>query len=190
MRHLSLPQWIVIGAWAAFILVWAASAFSVKRDIAKFGMRGGWWMRVLAIVALFIVWKCMGRDAPLNLDGAASESWPAFFGAALSAGGVAFAIWARIHLGRNWSPRPALKEGHELVTSGPYRLIRHPIYTGLLAALLGTCIVTPSWAAICIVTAAMFVWRVGVEEDLMVRQFPDAYPAYKDRTWALIPFIY
>jgi len=106
--------------------------------------------------------------------------------------GIAFAIWARRHLGSNWSSHPALKEGHELVISGPYRIVRHPIYTGMLTAALGSVMDTHKaiWLYFTVVMTATFVYRIHVEEAIMVRTFPDSYPDYKARTSALIPFIW
>jgi protein-S-isoprenylcysteine O-methyltransferase Ste14 len=112
-------------------------------------------------------------------------------GIALCATGIGIAIWARWYLGRNWSVRPSLKEDHDLVTGGPYRFVRHPIYTGLILALLGTAIVTglTSWIVLVLLTA-VFVARIPVEERIMMKAFPDAYPAYRGRTHALIPAIW
>jgi protein-S-isoprenylcysteine O-methyltransferase len=111
-------------------------------------------------------------------------------GSMLCVAGIALAIWARLHLGRNWSPAPALKEGHELVTSGPYRLVRHPIYTGILTALLGSSLVSIAALIALVVVGAMFIWRVGAEEKLMMQQFPNEYPQYKRNTRALIPYVW
>jgi len=111
-------------------------------------------------------------------------------GAVLCVLGIGIAVWARVYLGRNWSPAPALKHGHELVTSGPYTLVRHPIYTGVILAVLGSTLASPQWLIIFFLITGMFIWRVHVEEALMLKQFPNQYPEYKKRTWALIPYIW
>jgi protein-S-isoprenylcysteine O-methyltransferase Ste14 len=117
-----------------------------------------------------------------------AASW---IGLCLCAGGVAFAIWARRTLGTNWSGNPSIKEGHELVQSGPYRLARHPIYTGLIAAVLGTQLGGGRVRELVILLGSLaVVWvKIRVEERLMMRQFPAAYPRYRERTKALIPFV-
>jgi len=108
----------------------------------------------------------------------------------LCAAGVAFAIWARVHLGRNWGMPMTLREGHELVTSGPYALVRHPIYTGFLLAMLGSAFaVDPYWIIIFVLAGIYFICSARTEEKAMVKQFPGEYPAYMKRTKMLIPFV-
>jgi protein-S-isoprenylcysteine O-methyltransferase Ste14 len=86
---------------------------------------------------------------------------------------------------------PSVQENHELVTSGPYHFVRHPIYTGMLVALFGSALVGGTlWLLYFVAVCAMFVWRVGVEEKFMTETFPQKYPEYKKRTKALIPFMW
>jgi protein-S-isoprenylcysteine O-methyltransferase Ste14 len=107
----------------------------------------------------------------------------------LVAAGLAFAVWARVCLGRNWSGIVTLKQDHELVRSGPYRLVRHPIYTGLLLALLGSALARNEWRALLAVALAWLAfWRkLQVEEELMIEQFGDAYVRYRAEVPALMP---
>jgi protein-S-isoprenylcysteine O-methyltransferase Ste14 len=103
--------------------------------------------------------------------------------------GLAFAVWARLHLGRNWSGTVTVKENHELICSGPYGTVRHPIYTGLLLAVLGTAIVFGEWRgllAFCFLTMAL-VLKLRREEHFMEESFPDTYPRYRAQVPALIP---
>ncbi len=112
-------------------------------------------------------------------------------GAVLCVAGIAFAIWARWHLGRNWSATPSIKEGHELVASGPYRFVRHPIYTGIILALLGSALTNSViWVAFFIIFTINFIARIPIEERYMLQLFPGEYPEYKKRTKALIPFVW
>jgi len=104
--------------------------------------------------------------------------------------GIAFAIWARVHLGKNWGMPMSLREGHALVTSGPYRLVRHPIYTGAIAAMLGSALVSPIWSVIFVLFTAYFVYSATREEKMMVQQFGETYRAYQARSKMLIPFIF
>jgi protein-S-isoprenylcysteine O-methyltransferase Ste14 len=103
--------------------------------------------------------------------------------------GIAFAVWARTHLGRNWSGTVTVKENHELIRSGPYGIVRHPIYTGLLLAMFGTAIVSGEWRgllAFCFLTVA-FLFKLRREERFMEESFPDTYPGYRAQVPALIP---
>jgi protein-S-isoprenylcysteine O-methyltransferase Ste14 len=110
-------------------------------------------------------------------------------GLAVTAAGCLFAIWARLTLGTNWSGRATVKKGHELIVTGPYRLARHPIYTGLLLASLGTAMAIGEWRCalgMVIILLALIV-KIGQEERLMMETFPKTYPQYRQRVKALIP---
>jgi protein-S-isoprenylcysteine O-methyltransferase Ste14 len=109
----------------------------------------------------------------------------------LAASGLAFTVWARRHLGRNWSGTVTLKSGHELITTGPYALVRHPIYTGLLLGFAGSALAVGEWRgilALVLVTVA-FGRKLRVEERGMRQLFGDAYGTYQRHVPALIPFI-
>jgi protein-S-isoprenylcysteine O-methyltransferase Ste14 len=174
--------------WIAFVVYWLVSAIGVKPNV-----RGGSWARGAGIRILITVAVVLLLQA--------SSSWRVFsytfdfgvqvLGVALCGVGIAFAIWARMHLGRNWSGTPSIKEEHELVTSGPYRFVRHPIYTGMILALFGSALVTGAlWFIVFLFLTANFLYRIPVEERYMMQLFPNQYPEYRKRTKALIPFIW
>jgi len=103
--------------------------------------------------------------------------------------GALFAAWARITLGANWSGRPSVKAGHELVVKGPYAIARHPIYTGLLLGVAGTALAVGQWRAVIgfVLILIAFAAKITHEEKLMMQTFPDSYPDYRKRVKALIP---
>jgi protein-S-isoprenylcysteine O-methyltransferase Ste14 len=105
--------------------------------------------------------------------------------------GLAFAVWARVYLGRNWSGTVTVKEGHELIRTGPYGLVRHPIYTGLLFAILGTAVAFGEWRGLLALgfLAAAFLFKLRREERFMSESFPDDYPRYRAKVPALIPLV-
>lgn len=113
-------------------------------------------------------------------------------GLAVEAIGLLIAIWARRHLGRNWSGEISIKEEHELIRSGPYGLLRHPIYTGLLAMYLGVALVTGErLAAIGFALAVFAYWRkIRLEEANLETAFGSDYAAYRRATWSVIPGVY
>ncbi len=112
-------------------------------------------------------------------------------GVILCAGGMAFLVWGRQHLGKNWSQTVSTKEGHELVTSGPYALVRHPMSSGGLIACIGSAIALGGpFIFLLVLLTPLFLWRVRAEDKLMAQQFPNEYLAYKKRTKALIPFVW
>jgi protein-S-isoprenylcysteine O-methyltransferase Ste14 len=111
-------------------------------------------------------------------------------GIVVVAGGFGFAVWARVHLGRNWGMPMAVKEEPELVTSGPYRFVRHPIYTGILTAVVGTALaINLLVLAVAVAVGAFFLYSATIEERNLGAIFPIAYPAYRARTKMLIPFV-
>jgi protein-S-isoprenylcysteine O-methyltransferase Ste14 len=106
--------------------------------------------------------------------------------------GVFLALWARVHLGRNWSGRITVKIEHELIRSGPYRFLRHPIYTGLLAMYVGPTLVTGEWLGVAgILVAALAYWRkIRLEEAALESAFGADYENYRRSTWALVPGLF
>ena len=118
------------------------------------------------------------------------QLWIQWIGVAVLVAATAFTVWARAVLGLMWSPMPAQRAGHELRTNGPYRVTRHPIYTGLIGMLLGTGLINHVgfWIVIVPYTAIMFIFKLRVEERLMHAAFGDAYVEYRRRVPGLLPW--
>ena len=142
------------------------------------------------LVAIYLLAAPHVPIAALNDRFAPSSLWLVRLGAALTFAGVAFAIWARVLIAGNWSSDVTLKRDHELIVNGPYSLVRHPIYTGILLGLLGTALAVGEWRGLlAVVLAGAAFWRkLRIEEAVMRRQFGDAYARYAARVPALIPF--
>ncbi|HEX3828683.1 MAG TPA: isoprenylcysteine carboxylmethyltransferase family protein [Sporichthyaceae bacterium] len=173
---------VIYGGWALFWLGWLAASVSAKRGSSRAGGRR---IRGVAAIGVFVT----ARLAPVH-GAAMHDTVPAALGAALFACGLAVAIWARVNMGRNWGMPMTLKDEPELVTSGPYRLIRHPIYSGILLAVLGTALaVNLDWLVLLAVLGAYFLYSARVEEHLMTAEFPVVYPAYRNHTKMLVPFL-
>lgn len=193
---MSIYNWLIIACWAVFIAYWAFSAVGTKRNLSTSAMWHGVWVRIgLAIVVLLIVRAEGANPQFFNLLAAhtATLSNPALsiVGVIFSVVGIGFAIWARTHLGRNWGMPMTIKEKPDLVMNGPYRLVRHPIYTGILLAILGSTLVASLWwLVIFFIAGAYFVYSATQEERQMQKEFPERYPAYKARTKMLIPYVF
>jgi protein-S-isoprenylcysteine O-methyltransferase Ste14 len=173
--------------WLILVAYWIYGYSGNKRSV--YVWKPGW--RVFAtVVFIAAVVGCSELQVMSRRIFRPTES-VIWVGIAVCAAGIAFAIWARRTLGRNWSGAVTIKEGHELITRGPYRIVRHPIYTGLLVGVMGTLIGTGRVREVMILCAAVpAVWmKLSVEEKLMLRHFPEAYPEYKRRTKAIIPFV-
>ena len=150
------------------------------------------WSRELGIRAVIVVVvTLLLRLGAFRGHGLNTDPWRAGLGLALFCLGLGFAIWARVHIGRNWGTPMTQKDEAELVTSGPYHLVRHPIYSGILVAGVGTA-VTLSWLWLTAVALAgvYFVYSATVEEHYLTGQFPDTYPVYKRSTKMLVPLIF
>jgi protein-S-isoprenylcysteine O-methyltransferase Ste14 len=168
--------------WIIFWVYWIASAATSKESIS-----GGWRTRLTGVsaIAVFLVAGVL-RTGSLAVHSVVAES----IGAVLVAGGLALAVWARLHLGRNWGMPMTQRAEPELITSGPYRLVRHPIYTGLLTAILGTALVNNLLGLIVVAVLVAYFYYCGtVEERNLTATFPMAYPEYASRTKMLIPFL-
>ncbi len=113
-------------------------------------------------------------------------------GMAMVVAGLGFAVWARLHLGRYWSARIALAENHQLIQTGPYRLVRNPIYLGGLVAVLGTAVVEGEVRGILALVLILiaFLCKIRLEERWLRERFGPSYLEYQKRVKALIPFIY
>jgi len=187
---MSIYALIVSICWAVFIGYWLLSALNAKRTI-----NGPWrWIFTrLAIIIIMIVILENGfaqRFTQYHLSTVTHPALP-FIGTFLCIIGIAGAIWARVYLGRNWGMPQSIKENPELVTAGPYTYVRHPIYTGVLLAMLGSALTSdPVWLILTVVFGIYFIYSAFQEEKLMLKTFPDSYPGYKKRTKMLIPFIF
>jgi protein-S-isoprenylcysteine O-methyltransferase Ste14 len=145
----------------------------------------------LLVIAYFLLVYGRRLPYPLNLQILPHVVPTAWAAAVLCIIGLAFAFWARITLGRNWSGVVTLKEGHELVERGPYRFVRHPTYTGILTMFFATWLALGHLAgfAATLLMFASFWIKLRDEEQLMLQQFPDRYAAYRRRTKRIIPFV-
>jgi protein-S-isoprenylcysteine O-methyltransferase Ste14 len=169
-------------AWLIFWIYWLASATTSNASV-----RGGWRTRLtgVSVVAVIVIANAF-RGSGLAVHDVAVAA----VGAALFAAGLGLAVWARLHLGRNWGMPMTQRAEPELVTSGPYRFVRHPIYTGLLTAMLGTALVNNLLGLIVVALLIGYFYYCGtVEERNLASAFPAAYPQYRSRTKMLIPFL-
>ena len=175
-------QTAIAVAWIIFWVCWLASAFGAKKgrgDRRRIPLTGLTALSVLLLVRVF-------RGGSLGVHSPVLGA----IGAVVFASGIALAIWARVDLGRNWGMPMSQKAEPELVTSGPYRSVRHPIYSGLLAGVVGTALATNLIGLIIgAVLGGYFYYSASVEEKNLTASFPTAYPAYRAATKMLIPFV-
>jgi protein-S-isoprenylcysteine O-methyltransferase Ste14 len=186
---------LIIGAlWLVLMAVWLVSAMGAKKSAIRAPRRQAFLLRLAVLACFLALWRWRLLDFLLARPG---EHLALFLapavravGVAVCAIGVGLAIWARMRLGQNWGMPMSLRQGHELVTDGPYAFVRHPIYTGAIFAMLGSALAAdPRWLVLLALFGAYFIYSARAEEKLMSQQFPDRYPDYKTRTKMLIPFV-
>ena len=171
--------------WAVFWLYWFASAIGVKSGRGRWGQFAATRIGIILIALLALrLGVLRGHEATNN---------PALWGIGLAVFlfGLGLAVWARLYLGRNWGMPMTEKAEPELVRTGPYRYVRHPIYSGILLGMAGTAVaVSVYWLIAVVVLGGYFIYSAFIEERNMTRLLPDAYPEYKRSTKMLIPFIF
>lgn len=187
---MNIYRWLIAALWLVFFAYWAVSAIGVKRSIGgrerrKAMMRLG----VIMLITLAVRVSPL-RHALRSLETQIQNATVVrIVGVALCALGVALAVWARVHIDRNWGMPMSQKENPELVMTGPYAYVRHPIYGGILLAMLGSSIgASVLWVIPLVLFGSYFVYSARREEAFMISQFPDEYPAYMKRSGMLLPW--
>lgn len=185
------PRHLILWVWGAWALYWLVSAIGNKATQRREPLSSR-----LAYVLPLAVGGALIASRSLPWSGVlALRLWPRspllyWIGLAVLVAGLGFAVWARVHLGRNWSGAVTVKEGHELIRTGPYRYVRHPIYTGILTGVIGTAICAATVRAVCgfLIIAVALLWKLRAEEVFMRETFPGEYQRYCGEVPALIPF--
>lgn len=174
---------IAVG-WIAFWIYWLVAAVGVKKGRIPWRHFAGVRLVIILLVLLLV------RLGAFHGQAVTHDPWREVVGLAIFASGLATAVWARRQLGRNWGSPMSRKVDPDLVTTGPYRWVRHPIYSGLVVAVLGTAVaVSWYWLIVVAMVGAYFAYSAIVEERELMRRFPDTYPAYRHSTKMLIPFV-
>jgi protein-S-isoprenylcysteine O-methyltransferase Ste14 len=188
---MSLFDYLMPGLWIAWLAIWLLAAGYTKENVRResLGSRIGYtvplWIAAWLLIARRIPW------APLDARFVPMSAWPVIVGTVFVVIGLAFAVWARVYLGKNWSADVTLKREHELVRSGPYRWVRNPIYTGILVALAGSALARGRWGGVLAMALAFgsFWYKVSIEERVMHDAFGAEYDAYRREVKSLIPFV-
>jgi protein-S-isoprenylcysteine O-methyltransferase Ste14 len=189
---MTIFQKIIPALWLLLIVYWAISALSAKRSMGK----SAWWKQSLlragiAVLTIAILHVAGAGRALRAVQAYQEQSFLlGAIGTLLVLLGIGLAVYARVYLGRNWGMPMSRKEEPELVSGGPYAFVRHPIYTGIILAMLGSAIgESLFWAVPLILFGLYFVYSARREEELMCEQFPAQYPDYMRRTKMIVPFV-
>lgn len=178
--------------WLIFFLVWLITALGARKNIpAKSQKIGSFARLVMTTVIVSLAFNITGLRRLVNYHVFPAVPFVQYLGVFICALGIAFAIWARIHLGKNWGMPMALKDQPDLVRTGPYRLIRHPIYTGIAVAMLGSMITVGfTWLVWLMLSGVYFIYSAKKEEKVLLLQFPGEYSEYMHQTKMFIPYIF
>jgi protein-S-isoprenylcysteine O-methyltransferase Ste14 len=183
------PLWVSAGLWILFIGYWNAVAKNAAQEKRSESQESRCLHQNLMSVALLLLF--------IPVPGLRWRFLPASpfivaAGLAIHVGSILLAVWARRHLGRNWSGAITVKVDHQLVRTGPYRLVRHPIYSAMLGMFAGTVIVSGTLhALLAMAIISLAYWRkIRLEEQSLGHVFGPAYDAYRRDTWALFPGLF
>jgi protein-S-isoprenylcysteine O-methyltransferase Ste14 len=177
-----------LGCWVTFIIYWdiaAKNSAPAKSSEAKASRRVHVYLTNAALVLIAAPIHGLGRFLP-------ASSVLMVVGLAIELAGLSIAIWARRHLGRNWSGEITIKQDHQLIRTGPYRYLRHPIYTGILTMFVGLTLATGEWLGLVgLAVAVIAYWRkTRMEEATLNAAFGAEYDAYRRDTWAVVPGVF
>jgi protein-S-isoprenylcysteine O-methyltransferase Ste14 len=179
------------GVWILFVVYWQIKSAKTKTT-QRLEPVASRIVRVFIYLCAIVLFLTTRLPLPwLYLQLWPVGLWPFWLGAAVTIAGLLFAVWAREHLGRNWSRSVTIKQGHELITTGPYAVVRHPIYTGALTGFLGMAIaVSQVRGFIALVLMFLALWmKLRMEEQWLRSQFGEAYSIYAHQTAALLPYL-
>jgi protein-S-isoprenylcysteine O-methyltransferase Ste14 len=187
-----LYHYLIPGLWLVWIAYWRISAADVKptQRHESSGSRAAHLLPLL--VAAVLLWIRGDAEDGWLFQRFLTRSVTLFWiGTAITAAALSFSAWARLHLGRNWSATVTVKQDHELIRTGPYTIVRHPIYTGVLFGFIGTALAIGQWRGVlAVVIVFVAFWRkLRLEERWMSETFGEEYRRYRARTKALIPFL-
>jgi protein-S-isoprenylcysteine O-methyltransferase Ste14 len=184
-----MPEAILRWMWGLFGLYWLVRALGTKR-VAVDENAG---LRILRLTTLAVMlallltpWMRVGLLARRFVPKNAAAVW---LGVAVAGEGIALAIWARWHLGQNWSDKVVLKVDHQLIRSGPYGYVRHPIYTGVLLGVGGTALAIGEWRGILalLLQGTSYLIKAKREERILAASFGEAFAEYKRETGFFLP---
>jgi protein-S-isoprenylcysteine O-methyltransferase Ste14 len=185
--------WLIDVLWLVFVAYWGIAAIRSKRNVGR-----PLWSREIGLRLAVIVLVLLALRVPIvrqalrhAQEHVTSSAVSGAIGVMCCVLGIGLAMWARVHLGRNWGMPMSRKQNPELVTTGPYAFVRHPIYTGIILAMFGSMIgESPFWLLPLILSGTYFVFSARREEAFMVTQFPEQYRAYMKHTKMLLPFLF
>ena len=177
-------------AWVVFWIYWFISAWMTRSPLKRRQSQRSWILFVLLFG--FLVLYSSASSPGFLIQRVIPDSLVfGLSGMIITLLGLGFAVWARVHLGKYWSSMPAIREDHKLIRTGPYRFVRHPIYTGVQVGIAGTAIIIGMSLGLIVFFLIMvvYLWKIRMEENYLSEEFGEEYARYKKEVPALIPFL-
>jgi protein-S-isoprenylcysteine O-methyltransferase Ste14 len=181
----------MVASWILFAVYWLISAIGVKRTAKRQNPSERMLYVVFMSAGFFLLYQENPNWGPLNRRFVPDQQWIRWFGSALCVVGVFFAIWARRTIGKDWSAEVQIKEGHQLIRSGPYARVRHPIYTGILLATFGTALIIGEYRGIVanVMFLVGFTRKARKEESFLAAEFGAVFDEHRRHTGFFLPRI-
>jgi len=184
---MTIYQQIVGTCWAVLFIVWFVLAIALGQRSGRHSSRA-WLVRLAVVAVLVIAAYLLTRGRPLPVPAEPAQG-VAIAGVVLCVAGLAFALWARITMGRQWAMPSSERDESDLVSTGPFAFVRHPIYAGLIAMMLGGALNFPGAYAEVLTAIVSLVVLARKEEREMAQRLPGVYPSYMQRTKRFLPFV-
>jgi protein-S-isoprenylcysteine O-methyltransferase Ste14 len=184
---------LAIVVWGIFFMVWILAARRNRQSVKR---REPFASRLVNILLYAIAAGLLLYDwrisAPLSARFIPDHYLISLAGLALQTFGLGFALWAQRHLGKNWSAQVTLARDHRLIRSGPYRLVRHPMYLGILAGMFGTAIVIGELRGFLAAAAVLIalLWKIRGEDSILGDHFGESHQQYAKEVKSIIPYLY
>jgi protein-S-isoprenylcysteine O-methyltransferase Ste14 len=181
---------IVALVWVFFWVYWFISAWITRSPMKRQQSRGSW-ILIVMFCGFWILYSSASAPDFLIQRAIPDNLIIGLIGMVITFLGVGFAVWARVHLGKYWSSMPAIRVDHKLIRTGPYNLVRHPIYTGILFGIAGTAIIIgePAGLIAFFLILGVYLWKIRIEEKYLQEEFGEDYARYKKEVPALIPLL-
>ena len=188
---MQIAELLFIVIWIAFYVYWIISAWKTRSPVKRKQSRLSFFMYGIVWIAIWVFLLNWLSPDLLSERIVPQGIGYTIAGLLLTLAGIAFAVWARVHLGKNWSGMPTIRQDHTITRTGPYRFVRHPIYSGILLGLLGTAIGIGYFIVFCCVLLILilFVIKFRMEEKFLEEEFGEEYTRYMKEVKALIPYV-
>lgn len=187
MKH--FHEYLFIAIWVGYFAYWKIMAKDVKSSIRTESALSRLIRSISIILALALLW--VSNIPILNIKLLPQNYLFYWIGFIIATGGLLFSVWARRLLGKNWSQAVTIKDDHQLIKEGPYSIVRHPIYTGLILGFVGTSIAIGEVRGLIsdILVFSVLLYKLKLEDKWLLEEFGESYRIYCQKVSALIPFI-